>query len=318
MSRNFGWKRSVGADDPNILKYVPQQKAIIFPPSLDLRPNCKSIPIYDQGDLGSCTANAVCFAYRYTEMIQNLPHIFSPSRLFLYYNTRVLMNEVNIDSGASLRDTIKTAATSGVCSESVWKYDITQFTVKPTQLCYDQAVTAKVLTYASVAQNINSIKGALASGYPVVFGFDVYSSFMNISTNGIMPIPASTESIIGGHAVTIVGYDDSIKFPNTASGGFIIRNSWGSSWGANGYFYMSYTYALNALHAGDFWIIQTNMSSNISDVPVPDPPPDPTPVTNPSMDVNVNVTINSLIDPTVSIGTVTLRCNGKNYIFVKQ
>lgn len=310
MSRNFGWKRSTSPNDPHILKYVPNQKSVVYPPYLDLRPNCKSIQIYDQGDLGSCTANAVCFAYRYAEMIQNIPHIFSPSRLFLYYNTRALINEIYIDSGASLQDTIKSAATSGVCSESLWKYDITQFTVKPTQTCYDQAVTAKVLTYANVVQNLDSIKSALASGYPVVFGFDVYISFLYIGANGIMPIPASTEPIIGGHAVTIVGYDDSIKFSNTVSGGFIIRNSWGPTWGANGYFYMSYTCALNVLHAGDFWIIQTIMESNISD--------DPIPATNPSMDINVNVSINSLIDPTVSIGTVTLQCNGKNYIFVKQ
>jgi C1A family cysteine protease len=310
MPHNFGWKRSTNPNDPHILKYVPQQKTVVFPQSLDLRPNCKSIQIYDQGDLGSCTANAVCFAYRYTEMIQNLAHIFSPSRLFLYYNTRALMNELNTDSGASLQDTIKTAATSGVCSESLWKYDITQFTIKPTQACYDQASTAKVLTYASVAQNLDAIKSALASGYPVVFGFDVYISFLSIGVDGIMPIPSSTEPIIGGHAVTIVGYDDSIKFSNTVSGGFIIRNSWGSSWGDNGYFYMSYTCALDMLHASDFWIIQTIMESDISD--------DPIPITNPSMDINVNVTIDSLVDPSVSIGTVTLQCNGKNYVFVKQ
>lgn len=306
MIRKFGWKRDV--KNARDVKYTPSKLRVVFPPSIDLRPNCTAIPIYDQGNLSSCTANAACFAYRYTEMIQALPHIFSPSRLFLYYNTRDLMGTTNIDSGASLRDTMIAAETWGVCSEAAWKYDITQFTTKPPQQYYDQAATAKVLTYMGVTQDLVSLKTALMEGNPIMFGFDVYSSFMMIGSDGIMPIPAASDTIIGGHAVTIVGYDDSIKFSSTVSGGFIVRNSWGPNWGQEGYFYMNYDYALNPIHAGDFWIIKSVMASELSDV-IPEP--------NPYMDINVNVSINSLIEPDVIIGNVTLVCNGQSYVLVK-
>lgn len=232
---------------------------------LDLRTKYQNIPIYQQGTLGSCTSNAVSYAYQYTELKQQNKSYFTPSRLFLYYNTREMMATnsknpvlINQDTGASLRDTLKTCSKSGVCSETQWGYNTTKFTVKPNQTCYTQAQTCKTIEYVSVPQTMTDLKNVIMEGYPIVFGFRVYESFDNILLDGKMPIPNLTkEKSIGGHAVCIVGYDDDIQFNTAIRGGFIVRNSWGILWGQGGYFYMPYTIALDRNLCNDFWFIKS-------------------------------------------------------------
>lgn len=212
----------------------------------DLRCYCPKI--YNQGKLGSCTANAISFAYEFDQMKQKETDIFIPSRLFIYFNERNMEGTVNSDSGAAIRDGIKSINKIGVCPESLWPYDISKFTEKPHEQCYIDASKHKTVKYARVKQTIQEMKDCISSGYPFVFGFSVYESFETdeVAKTGIMPMPQKNEKVLGGHAVAAVGFND--KY-------FIIRNSWGEEWGEKGYFYMPYEFISNSNLANDFWVI---------------------------------------------------------------
>lgn len=244
----LGWKPDFADYKDHIFKAVLNKVA---PPLIDLRPQCPII--YDQGELGSCTANALAGAFQFEQLkqIKKRSISFIPSRLFIYYNERVLENTVNTDSGAALRDGIKTMNDQGVCSENLWRYKISKFTQKPPANCYTSALKNQIKEYLSVNPNIPEIKQCLASGYPIAFGFTVYNSFMTqqVANTGIMPMPGPNDWIEGGHAVLAVGYDDS-------KSSLIVRNSWGRDWGLNGYFYMPYNYTSLAQLTSDFWSIR--------------------------------------------------------------
>jgi C1A family cysteine protease len=206
---------------------------------------------YNQGQLGSCTANGIAGAIQYDRMKQNLKPDFTPSRLFIYYNERVIEGTVKSDSGAQIRDGIKVVAKEGDCPETEWPYVITKFINKPTAQCYKDALKYKAIQYQRVAQNVNQMKGCLASGYPFVYGFTVYESFesKSVAKTGVVPMPASGEKILGGHCVLAVGYDD-------AQQRFIARNSWGTTWGLQGYFTVPYAYLTDPNLSSDFWTIR--------------------------------------------------------------
>jgi C1A family cysteine protease len=183
-------------------------------------------------------------------MKQNLQD-FVPSRLFIYYNERVIEGTVNSDSGAQIRDGIKAVASQGVCPEQEWPYDISKFTQKPSIQAYSDALTDKAVSYQSLVADLNQMRGCLASGYPFILGFTVYESFESqaVAQTGHAPMPAPGERAVGGHAVVAVGYDD-------ASQWFLVRNSWGTGWGMAGYFTMPYTYLIQPGLASDFWTIR--------------------------------------------------------------
>ncbi|MCQ9165342.1 C1 family peptidase [Arthrobacter sp. STN4] len=181
-----------------------------------------------------------------------LPDTSTPSRLFIYYNERVMEGTVKSDAGAQIRDGIKSVATTGVCDESLWPYDIAKFALKPKAACYTAARKQRAIVYARVGQTLTQLKGCLASGYPIVFGFTVYASFESpeVAATGVVPMPGSGESVLGGHCVVAVGYDD-------AGQRFTIRNSWGSGWGTAGYATMPYAYLLSPSLANDFWTVKS-------------------------------------------------------------
>jgi len=209
--------------------------------------------VYDQGNLGSCTANAIAGAIEFDRVKQGLPD-FTPSRLFIYFNERVMEHTVSSDSGAMIRDGIKSVNKQGACSEPEWPYDISQFTTRPSALCYQQAQLDKAVSYQRVTRNLTQMKACLASGYPFVYGFTVYSSFesQDVAGRGIVPMPGPDEQVLGGHAVLCCGYKDDVQR-------FICRNSWGTGWGINGtgYFEIPYEYLMNKGLASDFWTIRT-------------------------------------------------------------
>ena len=240
MGRLLQWKREpVDARDK---VYAP--KAIVLPKTVDLRANCS--PVEDQGNLGSCTGNAVAGIVEYLNRKASRPTDLS--RLFIYYEERVLEGTTTIDAGAYIRDGIKVLNKKGAPLESIWPYNINKFATRPNTLAYSDALRRKAGTYEKVL-NFAGVKNALARGFPVVIGFDVYESFYNIGSNGIMPYPnVNTEQLLGGHAVAIVGYND-----NTNR--FIVRNSWGTNWADHGYFYMPYRVIQNTSMSSDFWII---------------------------------------------------------------
>jgi C1A family cysteine protease len=217
-----------------------------LPPSTDLRPLCA--PVEDQGQLGSCTANALAGALEFLEKKDQKPFA-DLSRLFIYYNERVIEHSVNSDSGAMLRDGIKTLAKQGVCTEKKWPYVISKFKKKPVPACYKDAANHQILSYHRL-NTVDEMRACLADGYPFVFGFTVYESFesQQVAETGVLEMPKHSERQVGGHAVMAVGYDDIQRR-------FIIRNSWGTSWGMQGYFTIPYDYLADRNLSDDFWTI---------------------------------------------------------------
>jgi len=245
--KRFGWVPDL-PDHRDHFYAAPLVNLGKLPDKADLRPNCP--PVYDQGQLGSCTANAIAGAIEFGRMKEHKQDVV-PSRLFIYYNERVMEGTVNSDSGAMIRDGIKSVATDGDAPETEWPYDITKFTEKPPAKVYSDAKQYKVLQYQRVLRNLTQMKGCLASGYPFVFGFSVYESFESpeVAKTGQVSMPGSNEQEVGGHAVVAVGYDDSQQR-------FIVRNSWGGDWGIAGYFTMPYTYLTDSNLSDDFWTIR--------------------------------------------------------------
>jgi C1A family cysteine protease len=256
----YGWTPDL-PDARDHLFSAPQISLAALPPSADLRSQCP--PVYNQEHIGSCTANAIGGAFEYEIMKQELAD-FMPSRLFIYYNERAMEGSIGIDSGAQIRDGVKSVATLGVCPETEWPYDgrpadpLTNMfpsgdpaAEKPTDTCYKDALNHRATTYSRVARDPDQMKACLAGGYPFVFGFTVYSSFESdeMAKTGVLSMPGPQEKVIGGHAVLAVGYDD-------ASQAFIVRNSWGADWGQDGYFTMPYAYFTTRGLSSDFWTIR--------------------------------------------------------------
>jgi C1A family cysteine protease len=247
-AKGLGWIPDL-PDQRDHLYAAPVERLTQLPPSADLRPQCP--PVYDQGQLGSCTANSIGAAIQFDRMKQGLQPNFIASRLFIYYNERDIEHTVNSDSGAQIRDGIKSVAKQGVCPEDEWPYDISKFADRPSDQCFQDAAAHKAVTYQRVVQNLNQMKGCLSDGYPFVYGFTVYESFMTqaVAQSGHASMPASGEAVQGGHAVLAVGYDD-------AQNWFIVRNSWGTGWGMQGYFTLPYAYLVDSTLSSDFWTIR--------------------------------------------------------------
>ena len=247
--RHYGWIPDQ-PDQRDHLYSAPPQYLTALPSSTDLRKKCP--PVYDQGQLGSCTANAIAAAVEFDRMKQKL-HDFVPSRLFIYYNERKIEGTVPTDSGAMIRDGIKSVAKQGVCFESgpqSWPYNIKNFAEEPPPPCYEAALKNQIVQYSRLVPTLTQLKGCLAHGFPFVFGFTVYESFegADVAKTGIVPMPGADHAI-GGHAVMAVGYDDSQQR-------FIVRNSWGPAWGQQGYCLMPYAYLTDTNLADDFWTIR--------------------------------------------------------------
>jgi len=226
------------------------RQTIGLPAAVDLRPSCP--PVFDQGDLGSCTANAIVAAMMMagSQGDPDAPPQPMLSRLFLYYFERVIEHSVDSDSGAMMRDGFKVIANKGCCLEDTWPYIIGDFAKHPDALALNEAASDKAVVYSRVDQTPGQMKAVLAAGYPIAVGFTVYESFESdeVAKTGIVPMPKVDESVLGGHAVLVVGYDNS-------QSRFLCRNSWGEGWGMKGYFSLPYDYLTNPDLADDFWTV---------------------------------------------------------------
>lgn len=213
---------------------------------VDLRPYCS--PVEDQGNLGSCTGHATSSAMEL--ILKRKNKLTEISRLFIYYQARLMEGTVKSDAGAYIRDCVKSCNKLGAPAESLWSYDAKKFAVNPVLPAYTDATKRRVTGYQRCA-DFTAVKDALTAGNPVIIGFNVYSSFLSagVTKTGMMSYPNTrSERLLGGHAVCLVGYDDSTNR-------FIAKNSWGTLWGDRGYFYMPYSVIQNTNMSGDFWVI---------------------------------------------------------------
>lgn len=245
----YGWNRDL-PDGRDLMYAAPPEVLAKLPDKVDLRPQCPDV--YDQGQLGSCTANAIGAALEFDQIKQKQANPFPPSRLFIYYNERSIEGTVDSDSGAQIRDGVKSVSKQGAPPETDWPYDIDKFRDKPPKKAYDDAKEHQAIRYQRLTQTLGQLKGCLAAGFPYVFGFVVYESFesQEVAKTGNVPMPRANEQQLGGHAVLAVGYDEGQQ-------AFIVRNSWGNGWGMDGYFTMPYPYLLQGTLSSDFWTIRS-------------------------------------------------------------
>ncbi len=249
-----------------ILKKINLNDDKNLPESIDLKAWCS--PIEDQETIGSCTAQAAVGLLEYYEQKSFNKHI-DASRLFLYKVTRNLMN-ITGDTGAFLRTTIGAMALFGVPPEKYWRYDVADFDKEPTSFCYSLAQNYQAIRYFRLDspntpndQLLNQIKSFLSSGLPMMFGFTVFSSISQaISNGGKIPFPSDEGKARGGHAIVAIGYDDKIEITNSDStektiGALLIRNSWGTAWGDNGYGWLPYKYIFEGI-TQDWWSLIEN------------------------------------------------------------
>ena len=245
--RKYSWI----PDTPDFrdLLFEPPHIVEGLPSKVDLRE--KYTNVYDQGEIGSCTANALCNAFDFVGVKEGKKPVL-PSRLFLYYDERRIEGTTGQDAGAMIRDGAKTFHGAGVCPEFMWPYDQNLLFNQPTHDCYNHAANHRTKEYKRLNNlSLNDLKACLAAGYPFVFGFSVYESFESdaVTKTGVVPMPKPTERLLGGHAVLALGYDDENKW-------VIVRNSWGEEWGDKGHFYLPYDYITNPNLADDFWTIR--------------------------------------------------------------
>ena len=242
----YGWKPDL-PDQRDLLYHSIMPPTLALPPHVDLRPFCS--PVEDQGQLGSCTAQALVGALEFLEVRDKVQYA-NLSRRFLYYNERVIENSVAEDSGAMIRDGIKSLAKDGVCTERKCPYRISSFASKPSKGAYADALDHQIIEYRRLL-TVKEMRTCLAEGFPFTFGFSVYESFESdeVAATGIVPMPGRNETLLGGHAVLAVGYDEPTER-------FIVRNSWGTRWGMKGYFTLPYGYFTDRNLSDDFWTVR--------------------------------------------------------------
>jgi C1A family cysteine protease len=244
--QHYGWR----PDTPDLRDFAAKVAAPVrlsaLPASVDLSKNSAMPLVYDQGQLGSCTANAIAGAFEFDLRRQKLAD-FAPSRLAIYYGERVIERTVKSDAGAEIRDGMKVIAKQGAGPETLWPYVTTRFAKAPSAAYMAAAKNHLCLSYERVEQTEVGIKRALAAGYPIVFGISVYDSFESdaVAKTGLVPMPKTSEKLLGGHAILMTGYTKSrVRF----------RNSWGKSWALGGYATLPLAYVLSTDLASDFWI----------------------------------------------------------------
>ena len=248
----YGWKRDIPDIRDHVFSLTRDEQLAVLPASYSLRNSMP--PVYDQAQLGSCTANSIGAAVQYQQMQQaEAEGSQTPSRLFIYWNERKIEGTIDSDSGAQIRDGMKVIANVGVPPETDWPYVVSKFAQTPPTQAFTDALKYKTTTYGRVTQSATALKTTIFNKRPVVFGFTVYESFeTQIGSDGIMPMPDfNSESVLGGHAVMAMGY----KLINGQLY-FEVRNSWGANWGDSGYFWMPSDYIIESQLCNDFWHIK--------------------------------------------------------------
>lgn len=229
------------------------------------------VGVYDQGELGSCVSNGCAALQDYARIKQGLAALLPPSRLFIYYQGRVRGNlPVDEDTGLQVRDGLTVLSKDGAPPETDWPYDIAKFAKKPDARAYEDATNDVATVFGQVDQS--QIDDTIASGYPVVFGIELWESFESTETaqNGVVSVPdKDAEQELGGHCMVIVSTQtDGSEIPGAIAGVKYrkVRNSWGASWGDEGYCWIPVE-ILDGPDVSDLWML-----THVSDPNVPNPP----------------------------------------------
>ena len=244
--RRYGWKPSL----PDLRDHVADASELAVLDEVDPRGELPAI--FDQGQLGSCTANAVAAAVQYDADLNGADPGFL-SRLWIYYFERKIEGSpAGEDTGAYGRDGFKVCKSVGVPVEDEWPYDISKFSDEPPAALAEEARKHRISNYRAVPRNLDSMKAVLSNKQTIAFGFTVYESFESreVAQTGRVPLPSREEKVLGGHEVLLVGY-----LKNEVNYG-LVRNSWGTGWGMEGYFLMTWAYILDANLASDFRTIR--------------------------------------------------------------
>ncbi len=244
----FGWHPSL----PDIRNVASDVIGLTIVDEVD--PRGEMPDPYDQGQLGSCTGNALAGAKEYNDLLDGC-HTGTPSRLFIYYGEREIEGTTETDSGAFGHDGFKVMRKIGVPSEALCPYDISRFTERPSQAAFEAAAGERIgkYTHPGLGDGSNhvreqTLKAVLSNRQTVAFGFSVYASFesLEVERTGRVPIPSRGEKLLGGHEVLLVGYlEDEPQYG-------LCRNSWGTEWGLGGYFLMPWSMILNRRITDDF------------------------------------------------------------------
>jgi C1A family cysteine protease len=224
-------------------QYLQIARAKVAAPRSDLRPGCS--PVENQEKLGSCVYNATIGALEFLEIL-NHEKFIDKSRLFAYYCGRADNGHVDEDTGDTIRHAMKILAHLGTCDEKLWPYDISKFRDMPTQQCYADAIQHIITSYYAL-HNIDEIRQCLTDGFPVCFGAYLFLQFELVGKDGIVKMPGCWKRPIGAHAMDFVGHNDDTEYLTT-------RNSWGTTWGDQGYCYIPYKYVEK--YASDFWTVR--------------------------------------------------------------
>ena len=222
------------ASDIADFAFTPKLGASAMPSATNNRQHIGRIE--QQGLSNSCTGHAFSTAIEF--LIRKNDKVFvEVSRLFPYYNARVLEGNTATDCGATIRSVFKAANKVGYCSEIRWPFCANTITQKPWESAYMEAQKTKLKSYEAVEPTTLGIRQALASGFVVVGGMAVYGSMQSkrVAKSGIVPMPTAKDPLNGYHAIVFCDYDDKKM-------AFLCVNSWGEEWGQKGFFWLPYRY----------------------------------------------------------------------------
>jgi C1A family cysteine protease len=245
MTHRYTWKPDLPDHRDHIFAGARRWLGL-RPAKLPLRVNLvdQCPPVFDQGSIGSCTANALCGAMGF------LHPGFTGSRLFVYYNERDIEGTIKQDAGAQIRDGVKVLNKLGAAPEKDWPYKVTKFADRPPLIAYTDALAHTITSYQRIT-NFDDMLACLAAGFPFVFGFTCYEGFESdeVARTGMLQMPVEGETVVGGHAVLAIGYDMHTQR-------LLVRNSWGNRWGNKGNFTMPFAYVKSRSLSDDFWTLR--------------------------------------------------------------